>query len=526
MKRRQLFTDLLSTRDDKPVDSNNQENKITSLNKLSGNLDRKQALHLLRRATFRPNIANIELITGKSADDAANLVIGTGNETLPAYPTAEWATKAEEDPLKQIVDIKGQIENRLVSREGEFINWWISLIKQDSLPSMEKFTLFLSTVWAIEFTYDTLGLMPPPLLLKNNWSLRKNRIGNYKSIAEEMTLDGAMNLYQSLYYSSGKNPNENYMRELMELFTMGIGNYTEGDIKQGALVLTGWRTAPYFGEPGLKGNFNTYFSPNDHDIGSKTFMGNTIPARDVSSNTEDLVLDGEVRNILNILFTQRADPIAKFVSDKIFRYFVYSNIGGDDYGLVQELANVFKSSNFDLRATYQALFTSTEFFDIKHRGVQIKTPPELIISFQNQLNVDFPNTKNALIDLEQELYDPPNVGSWKGYRTWISTKTYPLRVKYCKDILSLATDNQLITLANQLDSSKTADKLILSLTEYFLPVTIDNERLDAYKQTLFTNSNSSDSSWNDTISNKPTDASKGIREVINSIIKAPDFQLC
>jgi uncharacterized protein (DUF1800 family) len=528
MKRREFITNLTDTsapiRD--KINPGDVPRTLSTLAKKTSPLSWQDALHLLRRFSFSPTFANIIQIVGKTPSEAVDIIIGTSPQTPITDVTDEWATKPEEDPLKQIVDIRGQIEGRLKGRFVSFTNWLTEQIKNEKLPFREKIALFWSTVWCIEFTYDTLGMMPPPLLLKNNQTLRQLSVGNYKDMAQAMTLDGAMLLYQSLYYSTGKKPNENYMRELMELFTMGIGNYTEGDIKEGSRVLTGWRTAPYWGDPGLKGYFNTYFSPNDHDITSKTFMGETIPARDPDSNTEDQVLDGEVKLLLNIIFTKRSDAISKFIAEKIYRYFVYSNPGGNDDGVILEIANLLKSSNFDLLPVFKAIASSEHFYDTNNFGVQIKTPPEFIITFQNQLGVNYANSRNAIFDLEQELYDPPNVGSWKAYRTWESTRTYPLRVKYAREILTQATDSGLTALGLLIPDSVAVASFVKALCDYLLPISPDASRLDFYKGKLLEGAKTDEAGWSGLIGSSSPNVGAGMRAVIANIIKAPDFQLC
>jgi uncharacterized protein (DUF1800 family) len=528
MKRREFITNLTGkySSPDITYGADIGPRTLSTLAKRTAPLSRLEAMHFLRRFCFKNTLANIDSITGKTPEEAFDLIIGDGKEVPLPDPVDSWATTPEEDPLKQIVDIRGQIEGRLRSRFIQFSNWLVDQMNIESTPYREKLTLFWTTVWCIEFTYDTLGMMPPPLLLKNNQTLRKLRLGNYKDIALAMTLDGAMLLYQSLYYSSGKKPNENYMRELMELFTMGIGNYTEGDIKEGSLVLTGWRTAPYWGDPGLKGYFNTYFSPNDHDIGSKTFMGETIPARDPDSNTEDQVLDGEVKVLLDIMFTKRADAISKFIAAKIYRYFVYSNPGGNDDGIINEMATVFRNSNFDLLPVFKALACSEHFYDSANIGVQIKTPPEFIIGFQNQLGVNYANARTAIFDLEQELYDPPNVGSWKAYRTWESTRTYPLRIKYAREILAAASDPNLVTFAKAFPDSDNAELITAGLCNYFLPLEPESERMDYYKSKLLDGAKTDEAGWIVLMGSSSNSAGAGIRALLSSIIKSPDFQLC
>lgn len=518
MKRREFIAP-------KALKTNNDN--LLSIDLKTSPLTKKEAMHLLRRTSFIFNPDLISSLENKTPLQAFDILFGSGTPTMPAEPNEEWATAVEENPEIQIPDIRFPIEARLKSRYLSFTSWWVELMKQTTEPlTREKLTLFLSTIWCIEFTFDTSSLMPPPLLLKNNQTLRKHILGNYKDIALEMTLDGAMLLYQSLYYSSGKRPNENYMRELLELFTMGIGNYTEGDIKQGALVLTGWRTSPFYGEPGLKGYFNTYFSPKDHDIGSKIFMGETIPARDEFSNTEDQVLNGEVKVLLDIIFTKRAAAIAKFISNKIYKYFVYSNPAYDNSAIVDNMADIFVANNFELLQIYKALFTSTHFFDEQNIGVQIKTPPEFIIGFQNQLGINYTNARKAIFDCEQELYDPPNVGSWKGYRAWQSMKTYPLRIKYAQEILAQTPNSNLVSLAKKMDNYENSIQLTISLLQYFLPTEVSQDRIDYYHQLLLSKSEATPQTWSDVINNNETKASAGIKELISKVILAPDFQLC
>lgn len=530
MKRRDFFDGFVVAQTDNTlIDdialTHHERNIQAGLEKHTGVLSRKEAYHLLRRTTFNATPEAVKFIEGKTADEAVAMILGTGNEALPKPPQEKWTNTPEENPLEQIPEIRFQIEGVLWTNYYNFVNWWIYLMQRDELPAIEKFTMFLTTIWTIEFTYDTLALIPSPLLLKNNQTLRRLRLGNYKEIAEEMTLDGAMLLYQSLFYSSGKNPNENYMRELMELFTMGIGNYTEGDIKQGSKVLTGWRTAPYFGQPGFKGYFNTFFSPADHDIGSKTFMGETIPARDAASNTEDQVLNEEVRVLLNIMFSQRSMPIARFVCDKIYRYFVYSNPAGNDNGVIEELANIFVANEFNLKPVYEALFTSKHFYDEGNIGIQIKTPPEFIINFQRQLGIFWQNSLTAIHSLEQELYDPPNVGSWKGYRSWISTKTLPLRYDFAKSMIDSLTNKQLINFGKRINEYQTLDLFIKNLEELFFPKEIDQARHLKYKQKLLQYAETSEDNWGNLIESENDKAAIGIKQLLLSFIKAPDFQL-
>ena len=533
MKRRDLLLNLLG----------NNEILSGTLDEYTSQLDYSKALHLLRRITFHPTPEQINQIVGKTPAEAFEIIIGGGTETLPEpSPSMKtWLDVLEEDPLSNLPqDIRSEIEGRHKSRFAEFANWWLDKMREESFPAVEKLTLFLHTIWCNEFTYDTLALIPPPLIYRNNVRLRKNRVANYNLLAEGMTLDGAMILYQSLFYSDKSAPNENYMRELMELFTMGIGdlqtgesNYTEGDIREGARALTGWRTVVYLGQNGAPANrpFETFFVKSQHDTGAKKIMqfGEIAPITD-DENTEDLVKNKEVKGLVNILFTEKGLSISRFVCEKMLRFFVYSNPGSINMTIINELANYMKDNNFNLRMVFKKLFTSQYFFSDEVIGCQIKTPPEFIIGLERILGIDYDSiaagsTRTSVFSLEQILYDPPNVGSWKAYRTWISTTTYPLRVKYAKELIAKVSDNQLISLVKKVpDYNINFNNLVTFLVGYLLPVSLNKARADKYSVVLL--NGLTESEWLTGIDAGNAKVAEGIRLFLNNIILSPDFQLC
>jgi uncharacterized protein (DUF1800 family) len=536
MKRRELFSNLTfgGNRKDYAVAKRDKILADDGLEEMTTAMNRQQAAHILRRLTFAPSPEQIDQLTSMTPSDALFILLGDGIGILPEPPDKNWVHNPEEDPLESgSPEIRFEIEGRLKKGYNEFNDWWIDLMRNESAPVREKLTLFWSTVWTIEFTYDTLALIPPGLCYRNNQTLRSFRLGNYKEFAEAITLDGAMLLYQSLQYSNRNIANENYMREMMELFTMGTGdiitgerNYTEGDIKEGSKALTGWRTAPYMGGPHPKGFFETYFSPNDHILDSKTFMGTTIQKRDESRNTEDLVREEEVRGIINIMFEQRPMAIARFVCDKIYRYFVYSNPAAIDEEIIDGLAQILIENDFILSPVFSKLLNSKHFFNSANFGIQFKRPPEFIVGLERMLDVKYEKSREAIFDLEQVLYDPPNVGSWRGYRSWLSTKTVPLRYKYAKEILSIATDEKLINLAKKFMGYDNATTATDSLVNYFLPVSLDTSRMQQYLSVMLQGAGTDESGWSALIEAGDKKAADGIRALIDRLLKSPDFQLC
>ena len=499
--------------------------------KIAGNLDKypnvftsKEAYHLLRRVSFGPTPEAVNQLIGMTVDQAVPLVLGSNAGTAPTGPS--WVDTLEDDPLtvgNQI--LRSDIEGRLQSRYVDLGNWWVELMRADTAPYAEKLTHFLTDVWCVDFSYDTEAYIPPGLLYRNNQKLRADRLARYQQIMTDMTFDGAFLLFQSLFFSTKEKPNENYMREFMELFSMGIGNYSEGDIKEGARSLTGWRANVYLGTPAPNGVFATYFDPTEHDIGAKTFMLTQIPAIDQTSNTE-FQGQSEVQTLINILFKNHESDIGKFVCNKIYRYFVYSNPGNDDSSVISDMTQVFIDAYDTLGPVYQSLFSSVHFYDDSNIGVQIKTPPEFIIGLERQLGIKYANARQAIFDLGQDLYQPPNVGGWKGYRTWISTATFPQRVYYARDMLSQANtpDATLISLAKKFANYTDPTSLVQSLEEYFFPLP-GPDRLQRYLQTLLTAASAQAADWAGLINSGDARAALGIRSLILTFILAPDFQL-
>ncbi|MCX6153701.1 MAG: DUF1800 family protein [Candidatus Kapabacteria bacterium] len=531
MKRRDLITL-----------AGNSENIALSLDEYITPLDYAKAIHLIRRLAFYPEPDKVAGLVGKTAAEAFDIIVGDATDA-PPQPTQSmksWLDVLEENPLDGLPnDIRAEIEGRHRSHFNEFSTWWLDNMRTDTFPSQEKLTLFLHSIWCCEFVYDTLAMIPPPLLYRNNATLRKYRLSDYKTIAKEITLDGAMLMYQSLFFSGKAAPNENYMRELMELFTMGIAdistgtaNYTEGDIREGARAFTGWRTVAYLGQNGAPSNrpFSSFFVKAEHDTNGKKIMQfGQIAAISDNENTEDLVKNNEVNKVVDILFNEKGMSIARFICEKIYRYFIYSDPGSVNYIFVNELAQYMFDNAFDLRKVYKKLFTSQYFYSDTVRGCQIKTPTEFIIGLERIFGVDYDSinsvgTRSAVTSLEQILYTPPNVAGWKAYRTWISTSTYPLRANYAKDMISIITDDQVLNFIKKFpDYSSSTTKLASALIAYLLPLSISQVRTDRFKTTLMNGLNESD--WINGVGTKNAKVIEGIRAFLTSIVLSPDFQL-
>ncbi len=524
MKRREFLTGKLDV--DFPEITN-----FDLADKKTDVLTKSEALHLIRRVSFGADLNVVNQIIGKTPEEAIEILLGNQSDQIAdAYKSLTWLDMQEEDPLDGLpLDIRGEIEGKLTSRYRELKDWWLSTMYSELLPYQEKMTLILSTIWCVEFTYDTLYLNPPALLYRNNRTLRQHRIGNYKQIAKEMTLDGAMLLYQSLNYSTANAPNENYMRELLELFTMGIGNYSEADIREGAKILTGWRIAAYKYKPAPNEAFNVYFSRNDHHKGAKRVFNIDFPAIDDTDNYEEKVKENEVYKLIDVIFEQKSNEIAKFICEKIYKFFVYSSPADVDYDIINQMAETFVQNDFELLPVYKLLFTSKYFYSQEIIGAQIKTPPEFLIGMQKMLGkeykiVNYKKSREAADSMDMELFDPPNVGSWIGYRTWISTTTYPNRVKYAKDYLSEFSEKELLDFGKKFNNYMNANSLINEIIEYFLPIAIDTSRINRYKTIMLNDIPEND--WGNSYNSSSSKVATGLRNLLVEIILSPDFNLC
>lgn len=544
MKRREFLS--FQKQVEKPHSGNNV--KLSTAAK--GTLSADDARHLLRRFTMGPTKAMVDMFTGMEASQAADIILGDGLDHLPEnesrLPSGDgelgWLNNVEPHPRSTgSVDVMFQIIGRHRSRYNQLNQWWMRTMKDESIgqgaPSREKFTLFLNMIWNVEFSYDTEDYVPPPLLYRHNHTLRRFHMSNYKDIAFEMTLDGAYLLYQGLNESKGNPgeiPNENFMRELLELFTMGIANiedeipiYTENDIREGSRALTGWRVPAHQGEVRPNGYFNTYFAPQFHDLGGKNIMKATIPPRDELDNTEFKVKEEEVRRLIDILFEQKPVEISEFIAEKIFTHFVYSNPNALDRQFISELATVFRDSDFELRPVFKHLIETDYFYDPTLVGVQIKNPVEFIIGLERALGSDYGNARwTGTQILEMTLYDPPNVSGWQGYRTWLSTTTYPERVRIAQNIVDDIPQGGYIEFANQFSGKAVFLEFVTEVVEFLYPRMISEDRLIMIANAVKNeNGFSSDSQWQSYLNSDTAKAEAIIKSLLNELVQNPDINL-
>lgn len=344
--------------------------------------------HLYSRAGFGLSPATAVGHEQTPIDQVVHILISDAKKSNSTFQSASTNdssnSMASREKSKKLVGLLG-------------VDWLKKMGSQDAAPLLERMSLFWHGHFACEIKF-------PALASSYLNSIRKHALGNFKEMVLAISKEPAMLKYLNNNVNRKNSPNENFARELLELFTIGIGNYTEQDIKEAARAFTGWTFSK------LSGEFE--FKERRHDFGNKTFMGK-------SGN-----FDGE--DIINIILQQK--ETATFITTKIYKYFVNDKINSIH---VNQLADIFYESDYDIELVMKTLFTADWFYDNENMGTKIKSPIELIAGMTNSLNVEF---KNPLVPftlqkiLGQQLFRPPNVAGWKGGKSWIDNSTLLLRL--------------------------------------------------------------------------------------------------
>ncbi len=484
-------------------------------------LSLSESYHFLRRAGFSPNMTLAQTLVSKSATEAFDLMFGTTPPAIPD-PPGTWVDEEQYDPKTLPVGPNFQVLSAWANTYVSLINWWVDRMRQDETSATEKLVLFWSGHFTSEFTIGE-DFVLPQLLYRQNATLRLYALGSFEKFLKAITLDPAMLVYLSGTVNVKSQPNENYAREMLELFSCGIGHYSEAEIREAARVLSGWKVPLFIDSIKKNGVFTPYFEPADHDTRAKTFMGDAISERSDAQNTESRVRTEEVHHLIDILFREREHEIALLICSKLYSYYVYSKPHAADPQLLSEMAAVFVASSFDIRSVVKLLLCSSEFYEQKNRGVQVKTAAEFIVGFERQLGVQSKNSMNYMALLEQSLMDPPNVAGWQGYHMWLSTKTYPLRIQCARELIELMSDEIVQEFLKNFSMRTDLEALIDAMTEFLFARPLSAERKTHYKNVLL--GSAKEYEWPSILVDEVSCGTR-VRTFLNTVIKAPDFHLC
>jgi uncharacterized protein (DUF1800 family) len=365
--------------------------------------DLQKAAHLLNRAGFGGTPDEIKAFYELGLDKAVQTVLG-GPDDSANFPKPNWAAPMNMMQVRQQMVTLTADQKKMVQQnqqkeyreEGvDLIGWWLNRMRYTANPYREKMTLFWHGHFAtsIEKVHDTY------LMWQQNELLREKAFGNYGLMVKAISRDPAMLIWLDTRESRIDHPNENFAREVMELFTLGIGNYTETDIQQSARAFTGYRISP------IDQTFQ--YAPRQHDETNKTFLGRTGP------------FTGD--DIIDIILEQPA--CAEYIARKIWTFYAYEE---PEPQLVNELAAQFRNSSYEIRPLMNTIFRSAEFYSPDAVRSQVKSPVQWVIQTSKILETDLPKpdvTVTSLRTLGQVPFSPPNVKGWDGGRSWITTST-------------------------------------------------------------------------------------------------------
>ena len=370
---------------------------IGSLNPYTTLLDRSKAQHIYRRLGFSATTDTIDQAIGQTATSLINDLV---NQALTSTPIAApiWA-EWNNDNYPEDDDLARQIVR--TQREEFNTTYGNSLLDNHLFGRMSLF-------WSNHFVTEIDVYNCNAFLFEYVNCLQRNALGNFKTFVYEIGLTSAMLRYLDGAFNRKGNPNENYARELYELFTLGEGTgYTEEDIIETAKALTGYVNR---GEVGCT---KITFDPEEFDTGIKTILGQTG--------------NWNYNDVIDILFDQRANEIAEFICFKLYTYLVHPDaqaVGAQ--AVISGMAATLVSNNFEVAPVLRELFISEHFFDEAAIGVIIKSPIDLYLNLIKETN--FTYTDNTIINLldaatliGQELWDPIDVAGWQRDRQWINT---------------------------------------------------------------------------------------------------------
>jgi len=367
--------------------------------------DRRKAAHLLRRAGFG------------AAPEEIDAAVGKGPEA-----TIDGLFDEAEDQEKEFARTFDAVSNTLVDfgDHDQARAWWVYRMMKTKAPLREKLALF----WHGHFATSIGKVDDTNLMLRQVDTLRRLAWGNVRDLVTAMARDAAMLVWLDGESSSKDHPNENFARELMELFTCGIGHYTEADVQEAARAFTGWhRDAAEFA-----------FKADEHDAGMKRFLGKSGK------------FDGG--DIIAILLQQPATP--RFLARKLLRFFAAPEPAE---AVVAEAAALLVRTQLDVKWFLRDLFASRYFFAPACYRTRISSPVEHAVGAVRVLRPRWPAPEfvGHLKEMGQELLAPPNVKGWDGEEAWINSTTLVARLAFARDLANLDDDNPL---GNNLDVAR------------------------------------------------------------------------
>ena len=422
----------------------------------------REATHLLSRVQFGFTPAELD----RTTREGMNATLQRLTEVQPESTDFSQA----EASLRQAAVSTGSIDNLKI--------WWLYRMRYSANPLTEKLTLF----WHNHFATSNAKVNSVPYMLRQNELIRTNAAGDFRQLLHGMSRDTAMLIWLDGNANRKRHPNENFAREIMELFALGVGNYTERDIQEAARAFTGWHVRD--------GQF--WMHELQHDDSSKTVFGKTGS------------YDGH--DIVNLCLEQPSCP--RFLATKLLKTFVSPD---PSPAMIEHLANRIRHHNLNMKPVLRELFSSQWFYREENRQVLIKSPLEFVLGTLRTLTepIRWTGVIKVLADLGQNIFEPPSVKGWEGGRLWITSSSILQRANFATE---LTTTNQFGPLSETVRNvtSEGSESIVNRLGKWLLSDRLD----DTIRQELLKFHVRAEGT-----------ADQKLRSLLQLILTLPEFQL-
>lgn len=393
----------------------------------------------MTRTGFAPTAAEALALEGRTREDAVDALLA-GTRSAPVIPPPGWTGEHDPDdrvvrPAQQSDAERKSLRRRETVRITELRAWWLDEMRATPSPLTERMTLF----WHNHFVSSEQKVRDARLMYAQNAAFRREALGSFAALVHTVAKDPAMLIYLDGARNRRGAPNENFAREVMELFTLGEGHYRQSDVSEAARAFTGIGVDRQAGE--------AVFRPRLHDNGFKDVLG-------VRGNLDtDTVLD--------VLLAQ--PETASFIVAKLWREFVSP---APDPREVERIAADFRASGYAIKIALRELLLCDAFWAAENRGTLVKSPAELVVGTLRVLALDPGNMRPfaaATARMGQTLFAPPNVKGWPGGDAWINSSTLLARQRFLAALSRRTAESAGMQVDASADHRIAVDDLLLPL---------------------------------------------------------------
>ncbi|PYQ34815.1 MAG: hypothetical protein DMF55_08675 [Acidobacteria bacterium] len=456
---------------------------------MSVNWTRDSAAHLLRRAAFGATPSEIDDLYARGLEGAVSRLVDSESIDLTAYEASLTAKGYN------LANVRGLQQ------------WFLDRMALSPRPFEEKMTYF----WNLHWTSGISKVRGTTLILNQNKTERQYAVGKFDDLVVKISQDPAELVWLDNYLNRAGRPNENYARELMELYTLGIGHYSESDVREVARALTGWTIQNYRQADNYNGA--TFLdNPAIHDAGSKTILGQT-------GNWDGM---DAIRIILDHADSQ-GSVSGRFLSSKLWSFFAYEY--PPPY-IVEELRDVYVASNRSIREVVRAIFLHPEFYEAHTRKTWVRSPVEYAVASIRMVEAtsDFATASSSLSGMGQVLFNPEDAKGWDWGTSWMNTGTLFARSTLANTMCTNRGSNGTRFDPNRLlagHDSSTADEVVDVLADRLNVNDASSKIRASWVDYVNANDDGSRGTWTNTAAN----VDKKVRGLVHLMLTSPAFHL-